>query len=121
MRDALDATGRPVLFSICEWGLQDPARWAGEVGNSWRISYVHCLSFSISWLHKLTDLSCINRNDIGPPPSWDNIFRIINEVVPVTGFAGPGGFNDLDLLEVGNAGLTVEEQKTHFVFCAAAK
>ncbi|EIM91672.1 glycoside hydrolase [Stereum hirsutum FP-91666 SS1] len=98
MRNALEATGRPILFSICEWGLQDPARWASDVGNSWRIS-----------------------NDIGPPPSWDNLFRIINEVVPVTGFAGPGGFNDLDLLEVGNNGLTVEEQKTHFAFWAAIK
>ena len=60
-------------------------------------------------------------NDIGPPPSWDNLFRIINEAVPITGFAGPGGFNDLDLLEVGNDGLTVEEQRTHFAFWAAAK
>jgi hypothetical protein len=41
MRDALNATGRPILFSICEWGVQDPARWAPSVGNSWRMSYVH--------------------------------------------------------------------------------
>ncbi|KAL0959822.1 hypothetical protein HGRIS_011501 [Hohenbuehelia grisea] len=99
MRDALLATQRPILFSICEWGVQDPARWpARDVGHSWRIS-----------------------NDIGPPASWDNLFRIINQLVPLTGFAGPGAFNDLDMLEVGNAGLTVVEQQTHFAFWAAAK
>ncbi|KAF9493628.1 glycoside hydrolase family 27 protein [Pleurotus eryngii] len=99
MRDALARTGRPIVFSICEWGVQDPARWpASAVGNSWRIS-----------------------NDIGPPASWDNLFRIINQLVPFTGFAGPGAWNDLDMLEVGNTGLTVAEQQTHFAFWAAAK
>ncbi|KAH7906759.1 glycoside hydrolase family 27 protein [Hygrophoropsis aurantiaca] len=98
MRDALAMTGRPVVFSICEWGVQDPARWAPSVGNSWRIS-----------------------NDIGPPPSWDNVFRILNQIVPVSGFAGPGAWNDLDLLEVGNIGLTIDEQESHFAFWAAAK
>ncbi|THU97111.1 glycoside hydrolase family 27 protein [Dendrothele bispora CBS 962.96] len=99
MRDALAATGRPILFSACEWGVQDPARWPGiEVANSWRIS-----------------------NDIGPPASWDNLFRIINQVVPITQFAGPGGWNDLDMLEVGNSGLTAAEQQTHFALWAAVK
>ncbi|KAJ7274098.1 glycoside hydrolase family 27 protein [Mycena rebaudengoi] len=99
MRDALAATGRPILFSACEWGVQDPARWpASAVANSWRIS-----------------------NDIGPPASWDNLFRIMNQVVPVTQFAGPGAFNDLDMLEVGNTGLTATEQQTHFAFWAAVK
>ncbi|KAJ7464702.1 glycoside hydrolase family 27 protein [Mycena galericulata] len=99
MENALAATGRPILFSACEWGVQDPARWpASAVANSWRIA-----------------------NDIGPPPSWDNLFRIINQLVPITQFAGPGGFNDLDLLEVGNSGLTANEQQTHFAFWAAAK
>ena len=36
MRDALNATGRPILFSMCEWGVEDPATWAMAVGNSWR-------------------------------------------------------------------------------------
>ena len=38
MGSALKATGRPVLFSMCEWGVQDPARWAAPIGNSWRMS-----------------------------------------------------------------------------------
>ncbi|KAG7445709.1 glycoside hydrolase family 27 protein [Guyanagaster necrorhizus] len=99
MRDALAATDRPILFSACEWGVQDPARWPGsEVANSWRIA-----------------------NDIGPPASWDSIFRILNQVVPITQFAEPGGWNDLDLLYVGNDLLTVAEQQTHFAFWSAVK
>ncbi|KAF9262968.1 glycoside hydrolase family 27 protein [Marasmius fiardii PR-910] len=100
MRDSLAATGRPILFAACEWGVQDPARtWPGTtVANSWRMS-----------------------NDIGPPPSWANLIRIINQVVPITGFAGPGGFNDLDMLYVGHNELTAAEQQTHFSFWAAAK
>lgn len=95
MRDALNATGRSIVYSVCEWGLQDPARWE-PTGNSWRMS-----------------------NDIAD--GWDHVVRIINEVFPITGFAGPGGWNDLDMLEVGNSGMTIAEQKTHFAFWAAAK
>ncbi|KAG9099716.1 hypothetical protein FS749_000578 [Ceratobasidium sp. UAMH 11750] len=95
MRDALNATGRPILYSVCEWGLQDPARWPAT-GNSWRMS-----------------------NDIAD--SWADVVRIINEVVPITGFAEPGGWNDMDILEVGNSGMTLAEQQTHFAFWAAAK
>ncbi|KAK7684409.1 hypothetical protein QCA50_012356 [Cerrena zonata] len=98
MRDALARINRPVVYSICNWGVQDTARWAGPIGNSWRIS-----------------------NDIGPPNNWNNIIRIINQVVPITQFAKPGAFNDLDMLEVGNSGMTVAEQETHFAFWAAAK
>jgi len=58
-------------------------------------------------------------NDIGPPSSWDQLIRIINQVVPITGFAGPGHWNDLDLLEVGNSGMTDTEQQSHFSFWSA--
>ena len=37
MRDALNKTGRPIFFSMCEWGYEDPATWAPAVGNSWRV------------------------------------------------------------------------------------
>src|SRR3989338_760309 len=38
MRDALNASGRAIFFSMCEWGREDPAQWAPAVGNSWRTS-----------------------------------------------------------------------------------
>ena len=71
MRDALKATGVDIAYSLCEWGLQDPARWPGaSYGNSWRMS-----------------------NDIAD--SWNDVFRIINELVPIAGLAAPGGFSDM--------------------------
>ncbi|KZV93489.1 glycoside hydrolase [Exidia glandulosa HHB12029] len=96
MRDALAKVNRSIVYGLCEWGVQDPARWAAPVGNSWRMS---------------DDISA----------SWSSVLRIINELVPITGFAGPGGWNDMDLLEVGQSALTLAEQQTHFAFWAAAK
>ena len=36
MRDALADTGRPIVFSLCEWGSNKPWLWAGPIGNLWR-------------------------------------------------------------------------------------
>jgi hypothetical protein len=44
MRDALNTTGRPVVYSVDEWGIQDVARWYGYTGNSWTIAYASPLS-----------------------------------------------------------------------------
>lgn len=66
-------------------------------------------------------LSQMHREDIGPPSSFASIQRIINQLVPITQFARPGAWNDLDLLEVGNSGLTPLEWAMHFTFWAAAK
>ena len=41
MRDALNATGRPILFSACEWAVDFPATWMGSVANSWRCARPH--------------------------------------------------------------------------------
>ena len=40
MRDALNATGRPIFYSLCEWGVQEPWLWARDVGNAWRTTEV---------------------------------------------------------------------------------
>jgi len=69
MRDALNATGRPIFFSMCEWGVDDPATWAPAVGNSWRTTP----DISDSWA------SMTSRADL-------------NE--PLYLYAGPGGWND---------------------------
>lgn len=89
MRDALNATGRPIFFSMCEWGVNDPAKWAGKVGNSWRTTG----DISDSWS------SMIGRAD------QNNMWA---------SYAGPGGWNDPDMLEVGNGGMTSTEYETHF-------
>lgn len=96
MRDALNATGRPILFSLCEWGVADPWLWAPKVGNSWRTT---------------TDIQ----------PMWDSMLRCLDNTVGLASFAGPGAWNDPDMLEVGNGQLTLPEQRAHFALWALLK
>jgi alpha-galactosidase len=96
MRDALYAAGRPVVFSICEWGSNKPREWAGEVGHLWRTT-----------------------GDIGD--NWNSMINIFNQQKDLARYAGPGHWNDPDMLEVGNGGMTTEEYKTHFsLWCMLA-
>jgi alpha-galactosidase len=89
MRDALLKQKRPIFYSMCEWGVNDPAKWAKPVGNSWRTT-----------------------GDIFN--SWTSMIGIIDQNNRWYEYAGPGGWNDPDMLEVGNGGMTVEEEKIHF-------
>jgi alpha-galactosidase len=96
MRNALYAAGRPIVFSICEWGSNKPWEWAGEIGNLWRTT-----------------------GDIGD--NWNSMINIFNQQKDLARYAGPGGWNDPDMLEVGNGGMTFEEYKTHFsLWCMLA-
>ncbi|KAJ9296199.1 hypothetical protein DTO271G3_5340 [Paecilomyces variotii] len=92
----LQALNRPVLFQICEWGIDFPALWAPAIGNSWRIG-----------------------NDI--IPHWRTVFRILNQAAPQVSFAGPGRWPDLDMLEVGTGVFTIPEEQTHFSLWAILK
>lgn len=96
MTKALASVDRKILFQICDWGVDFPALWAPSLGNTWRIS-----------------------NDI--IPAWRTIFRILNQAVPQTSFAGPGHWPDLDMLEVGNNVFTIPEEQTHFSLWAILK
>jgi alpha-galactosidase len=96
MSRALAAQDRAIIFQICEWGIDFPALWAPPLGHSWRIG-----------------------NDI--IPDWRAIFRTLNQAVPQTGFAGPGRWPDLDMLEVGNGILSLPEEQTHFSLWAILK
>lgn len=96
MRDALYTAGRPIVFSICEWGSNKPWEWAGEVGHLWRTT-----------------------GDIGD--NWNSMINIFNQQKDLSRYAGPGHWNDPDMLEVGNGGMTTEEYKTHFsLWCMLA-
>ncbi|CAI2177667.1 6173_t:CDS:10 [Funneliformis geosporum] len=97
MRDALNATGRPIFYSICEWGISSPHLWGSSVGNS-------------SW-----------RTTEDIHPSWLSILNILGKQERITKYAGPGGWNDPDMLQVGNGNLTIDEQKSHFSLWAALK
>ncbi|MDH6123950.1 NPCBM/NEW2 domain-containing protein [Kitasatospora sp. GP82] len=89
MRDALRATGRPLLFSICEWGSTRPWTWAQPVGNSWR-----------------------STGDISD--SWSSMITIAHQNQQLAPYARTGAWNDPDMLEVGNGGMTETEYRTHF-------
>ncbi|XAR71871.1 Alpha-galactosidase [Bertholletia excelsa] len=96
MQNALNATGRTIFYSICEWGVDDPALWAGNVGNSWRTT-----------------------DDIND--SWASMTTIADLNDKWAAYAGPGGWNDPDMLEVGNGGMTYQEYRAHFSIWALMK
>jgi len=89
MRDALKATGRPIVFSICEWGENKPWEWASDVGHLWRTT-----------------------GDISD--NWGSMLSILKQNLPLAPYAGPGHWNDPDMLEVGNGGMTDTEYRSHF-------
>jgi alpha-galactosidase len=85
MRDALAATGRPILFSLCSWGQESVWTWGAGVGNSWRTT---------------GDISA----------SYSRMLSIFHSNVVLAPYAGPGHWNDPDMLEIGNGMSTTEDQ-----------
>jgi Alpha-galactosidase len=103
MRDALFAAGRPIIFSICEWGDNRPWEWAGEMGHLWRTTgdIVNC------W-------NCELGHGI-----WSSfgVLNILDKQAGLRRYAGPGGWNDPDMMEVGNLP-TLAENRSHFALWA---
>lgn len=107
MWTALNATGQPMLYSLCNWGEDYPHTWGMSIANSWRISGDIYDSFS-----RPDDLcSCETASDphCVAPGSRCSVLNIINKVAPYVDRGQPGGWNDLDMLEVGNGGMSDEE------------
>jgi alpha-galactosidase len=96
MRDALAATGRPIVFSMCEWGTAKPWLWAKDVGNLWRTTG----DIADCW-------DCKKEYESG-------FVKNLDLQVGLESFAGPGHWNDPDMLEVGNGGMTTTEYRSHF-------
>ncbi|MFI9006136.1 glycoside hydrolase family 27 protein [Actinosynnema sp. NPDC053489] len=88
MRDALAATGRKIFYSLCNWGQESVWTWGAQVGNSWRTT-----------------------GDI--QGNWNSVMGILDSQAGLTAYGKPGGWNDPDMLEVGN-GLTDTEARAHF-------
>jgi len=101
MRDALAKTGRPILFSICEWGDNKPWEWATDIGHAWRISgdITPCWDCEHNW---------------GSWSSW-GVLKILDmrDALRLRQYAGPGKWNDMDMMEVGN-GMTEAQDRSHF-------
>lgn len=96
MADALKASGRPILFSMCEWGTAKPWLWARDIGNSWRATG----DIFDKWEGKKDYML-----------GMTNILDLMADLSP---YAGPGHWNDADMLEVGNGGMTENEYRAHF-------
>jgi len=103
MSRAILATGRPMVFSMCEWGDNKPWTWAAPVANLWRTTgdSKDCWDCGRDTMNKPG----------GYPRGW---VLILDAQQPLASFAGPGHWNDPDLLQVGQRGLTVEESRAQF-------
>lgn len=103
IRAALDASDRPIVLSICEWGKHQPWLWGQEVGgNLWRTTD----DIQDRWggKEKWKDGGCCSYG----------VLAILDEQVGLQSYAGPGHWNDPDMLEVGNGGMTTTENRSHF-------
>ncbi|KAJ4709972.1 Alpha-galactosidase [Melia azedarach] len=96
MTRALMNARRPIYYSICEWGDLHPALWGGNVGNSWRTTF-----------------------DI--QDNWESMLSRADQNEVYAEYARPGGWNDPDMLEVGNGGMTKDEYIVHFSIWAISK
>jgi alpha-galactosidase len=96
MGDALRASGRPVVYSLCQYGRDDVQKWGAEVGgNLWRTT-----------------------GDIRD--EWSSMIANVEKQVPTAPFAGAGHWNDPDMLEIGNGHMTDDEYRTHMSLWALA-
>lgn len=106
MSKALKTAGRPILFSLCEWGNSQPWKWATNIGQMWRTTGDISRQF----------------DGIEDKGTYHNtgVMKIVDLQDTLSRFAGPGHWNDPDMLQVGN-GMTLSEDRTHFsIWCMMA-
>jgi alpha-galactosidase len=106
MSNALKKAGRPMIFSLCEWGDNKPWLWASNIGHLWRTTGDISNQFE-------------GKKDYG---TWaaNGVMTIVDTQDTLRKYAGPGHWNDPDMLEVGN-GLTESENRAHFaLWCMLA-
>jgi alpha-galactosidase len=112
MRDALKQAGRPIVLSICEWGTSKPWLWARDVGHLWRTTFDIRPCWDCG--QQAHSKGRLIENFIG-------FTKILDQQVNLESYAGPGHWNDPDMLEVGNGELTLEESRAHFsLWCILA-
>ncbi|MGE5812642.1 MAG: glycoside hydrolase family 27 protein [Ignavibacteria bacterium] len=106
MRNALYSAGRPIVFSLCEWGNGKPWLWGKNIGHLWRTTgdITNCFDCVV---------------DHGTWKSW-GIMYILDMQDGLRAYAGPGHWNDPDMMEVGN-GMSLNEDRAHFsMWCMLA-
>jgi alpha-galactosidase len=106
MRDALYAAGRPIVFSMCEWGSNKPWEWGKNIGHLWRTT---------------GDISAV-FDGVVDHGTWKSlgVLTILDMQAGLRNYAGPDHWNDPDMMEVGN-GMSVSEDRAHFtMWCMLA-
>jgi alpha-galactosidase len=93
VRDAIRRAGRPIVLSICEWGSNRPWEWGDTTGHLWRTT-----------------------GDISD--RWSSMVRIADLNQALAPYARPGAWNDPDMLEVGNGGMSADEYRVHMALWA---
>ena len=89
MGEALAHAGRPIVYSLCQYGLTDVWTWGSKVGgNVWRTT-----------------------GDIRD--TWDSMDKIGFTQIAISKYTRPGHWNDPDMLEIGNGGMNADEYRTH--------
>jgi alpha-galactosidase len=104
MSNALKTAGRPIVFSLCEWGDNQPWEWGKPVGNLWRISGDIYPCFDCEFKH---------------PENWSSwgFMKIAEMRKDIRKYSGPDHWNDFDMMEVGNE-MNDTEDKSHFaIWC----
>lgn len=108
MHDAIQATGREIFLSVCEWGKSKPWEWASDIAQSWRTT-------GDIWPYFDTIPEEFLSGFHGSP-----IMKLVDLNESLRAYAGPGHWNDPDMLEVGN-GMSVAEDRAHFsLWCMMA-
>lgn len=99
MADALRTSGRDIVFSLCEWGENAPRTWAAPIGHLWRTTG----DISDTWVK-------------GPKSKpWESgVMDLLDQQVGLWADSGPNHWNDPDMLEVGNGGMSPIEYRAHF-------
>ncbi|KAI9734633.1 MAG: hypothetical protein M1834_002234 [Cirrosporium novae-zelandiae] len=119
MSNALNTTGRSILYSVCNWGEDYPWKWGQTMCNSWRMSGDLTDSFD------RPDTRCPCTGDEGYdcalPGFHCSAMNVLNKVTGFVDKGIPGSWNDLDMLQVGNGGMSDDEYKIHFSMWAAVK
>lgn len=97
MANAIKATGHPIILSICEWGENKPWEWGAGIGHLWRVTpdIRACFDCTFDW------------GGVG-------VLGCIDAMQDLSYYAGPGHWNDAEMLEVGNGEMTKDEQISHF-------
>jgi alpha-galactosidase len=97
-------SGRPMVLSLCDWGVDKPWLWGKGIGQLWRTTgdLVPCWECKKDW-------------------GGMGVVLDLDKQIGLESYAGPGGWNDPDMLQVGNSGLSLEESRAHFsLWCILA-